>query len=326
MIRALGFLTGIVVTGTAVWLLSDGFAAKAALDSLSAYLAESEHPGEAEPAPVEAERRILPPAAIMRRDARMPGLPAAIREASSAGAGDPVDAAAAVTVALDAPDPTPGEAPGLVDGPGSWTAASDAPDTPEPESRLAPVELRPIGVIRSCFPDKFGIPRQPGLVPEAEALLELLPPYDRVEAVRGLELIEQDRWSRFADRGRRALSVHGEAHALAMVGAIREGRPYLRAPLPGTVEVHRRAVEPSAKLGIEIHAGGRRGRCLGADRQGRHRQRAHPTGLRLRGQPDGQPHFAQANAQGPHLSERRLHQPGLPGETGPGHPPVRTRG
>ena len=51
-------MTQQVVTGTAVWLLSDGFAAKAALDSLSAYLAESEHPGEAEPAPVEAERRI----------------------------------------------------------------------------------------------------------------------------------------------------------------------------------------------------------------------------------------------------------------------------
>ena len=58
---------------------------------------------------------------------------------------------------------------------------------PEPGAGLAPIEMRPIGVIRSCFPDKFGIPRQPGLVPEAEARLELLPPYNRVEAVRGLE-------------------------------------------------------------------------------------------------------------------------------------------
>lgn len=45
----------------------------------------------------------------------------------------------------------------------------------------------PIGVIHSCFKEKFGIPRQPGLVPEAKAILELLSPYNRSEAVRGLE-------------------------------------------------------------------------------------------------------------------------------------------
>jgi tRNA-Thr(GGU) m(6)t(6)A37 methyltransferase TsaA len=45
----------------------------------------------------------------------------------------------------------------------------------------------PIGVIHSCFKEKFGIPRQPGLVPAARAVLELLPPYNRAEAVRGLE-------------------------------------------------------------------------------------------------------------------------------------------
>ena len=44
-----------------------------------------------------------------------------------------------------------------------------------------------IGVIHSCFKEKFGIPRQPGLVTEAKATLELLPPYNRAEAVRGLE-------------------------------------------------------------------------------------------------------------------------------------------
>lgn len=45
----------------------------------------------------------------------------------------------------------------------------------------------PIGVIRSCFREKFGIPRQPGLVSEARATLELWPPYNSPEAVRGLE-------------------------------------------------------------------------------------------------------------------------------------------
>lgn len=43
-----------------------------------------------------------------------------------------------------------------------------------------------IGIIHSCFREKFGIPRQPGLVPAAEATLELLPPYDRMEALEGI--------------------------------------------------------------------------------------------------------------------------------------------
>ena len=47
--------------------------------------------------------------------------------------------------------------------------------------------VNPIGVIHSCFPEKFGIPRQPGLAPAAMARLELLPPYDRVEALEGIE-------------------------------------------------------------------------------------------------------------------------------------------
>ncbi|MEZ4527515.1 MAG: tRNA (N6-threonylcarbamoyladenosine(37)-N6)-methyltransferase TrmO [Desulfobacterales bacterium] len=44
-----------------------------------------------------------------------------------------------------------------------------------------------IGIIRSCFKEKFGIPRQPGLVSEAGAVLEIFPSYDREEAFRGLE-------------------------------------------------------------------------------------------------------------------------------------------
>lgn len=44
-----------------------------------------------------------------------------------------------------------------------------------------------IGIIRSCFKEKFGIPRQPGLVAAATATLELLPPFNRHEMVRGLE-------------------------------------------------------------------------------------------------------------------------------------------
>ena len=47
--------------------------------------------------------------------------------------------------------------------------------------------FKPIGRIASCFTQKFGIPRQPGLVPEARADLDVLPPYHRYEAFKGLE-------------------------------------------------------------------------------------------------------------------------------------------
>src|SRR5262245_16593950 len=47
--------------------------------------------------------------------------------------------------------------------------------------------MQPIGVIESCFKEKFAIPRQPGLVPSAEATLKLLPPFDVADSVRGLE-------------------------------------------------------------------------------------------------------------------------------------------
>lgn len=54
-------------------------------------------------------------------------------------------------------------------------------------SRVADVTFSPIGYLATPFPDRFGIPRQPRLAPHARGRLRLLRPYDRVEAVRGLE-------------------------------------------------------------------------------------------------------------------------------------------
>lgn len=45
----------------------------------------------------------------------------------------------------------------------------------------------PIGIIYSCFTEKFTIPRQAGLVPDATAILELMPPFDNKETIRGIE-------------------------------------------------------------------------------------------------------------------------------------------
>ena len=47
-------------------------------------------------------------------------------------------------------------------------------------------EFQPIGYISSCFKEKFGIPRQSGLIPEAKGVLEIIPPYNRPEAFREL--------------------------------------------------------------------------------------------------------------------------------------------
>ena len=47
--------------------------------------------------------------------------------------------------------------------------------------------VSPIGIVRSCFKEKFAIPRQPLLAPAARGVLELHAPFDTGEAVQGLE-------------------------------------------------------------------------------------------------------------------------------------------
>lgn len=47
--------------------------------------------------------------------------------------------------------------------------------------------FKPIGVVRSCYTDKFGIPRQPRLVAASSSHLELFPEFARDEAFTGLE-------------------------------------------------------------------------------------------------------------------------------------------
>lgn len=52
-----------------------------------------------------------------------------------------------------------------------------------------PHSVSPVGILRSCFKEKFAIPRQPQLAPAARGVLELLPPFDGGEAVAGLEQV-----------------------------------------------------------------------------------------------------------------------------------------
>ncbi|WP_134678294.1 tRNA (N6-threonylcarbamoyladenosine(37)-N6)-methyltransferase TrmO [Ectopseudomonas khazarica] len=49
--------------------------------------------------------------------------------------------------------------------------------------------VSPVGIVHSCFKEKFAIPRQPHLAPAARGVLELLPPFDQGDAVQGLEQV-----------------------------------------------------------------------------------------------------------------------------------------
>ncbi len=48
-------------------------------------------------------------------------------------------------------------------------------------------EFEPIGVLHSCFKQRFGIPSQARLATSARGWIEFYPPYDREEAFTGLE-------------------------------------------------------------------------------------------------------------------------------------------
>ncbi len=54
-------------------------------------------------------------------------------------------------------------------------------------SSTNPVTLETIAITHSCFKEKFGIPRQPGLATAATAVIELVGDYANADAVRGLE-------------------------------------------------------------------------------------------------------------------------------------------
>lgn len=52
---------------------------------------------------------------------------------------------------------------------------------------MTSLSIETIGIVHSCFTEKFGIPRQPGLVSSSMAEIELTPPYNRKELVAGIE-------------------------------------------------------------------------------------------------------------------------------------------
>ena len=56
-----------------------------------------------------------------------------------------------------------------------------------PDGKRPVPQFHRIAYMRNDFPEKFGIPRQSGLVEELEALIVFVPEYRRPEALKGLE-------------------------------------------------------------------------------------------------------------------------------------------
>lgn len=105
--------------------------------------------------------------------------------------------------------------------------------------------LRPIGVVRTPFREKFGIPRQGGLVDEVRATLELFSPFDREEAWRGIEGFSHlwlITWFH-ADKGEAGLTVRPpRLGGNARLGVFATRAPYRPNPL-GLSVVRLEAVE-----------------------------------------------------------------------------------
>ncbi len=61
-----------------------------------------------------------------------------------------------------------------------------APTNMQAPTFPTPLSLAPIGTIHTCFPDKFGVPRQPGLVPLAHGVIRLNNDPELRQALQGL--------------------------------------------------------------------------------------------------------------------------------------------
>ncbi|MFZ5466054.1 MAG: tRNA (N6-threonylcarbamoyladenosine(37)-N6)-methyltransferase TrmO [Pseudomonadota bacterium] len=108
------------------------------------------------------------------------------------------------------------------------------------------LHLHPIGVVRTPFREKFGIPRQGGGVDEVRAVVELQPPYDREEAWRGVEGFSHlwlITWFH-AGKGEAGLTVRPpRLGGNARLGVFATRAPYRPNPI-GLTLVRLEAVEP----------------------------------------------------------------------------------
>ena len=77
--------------------------------------------------------------------------------------------------------------------------------------------LQPIGYLQSCFPDKFGVPRQSGLVKKAYSELKIKPEFQPEFSLQGLEGFSH-LWLQFIFHLNNSARFHAKVHPPRMDG------------------------------------------------------------------------------------------------------------
>ncbi len=78
-------------------------------------------------------------------------------------------------------------------------------------------EIKPIGIVKSCYRDKFGTPRQPGLVPESRAFLQFLPETQPEFSLEGLSEFTH-LWVLFIFHKNNSARFHAKIHPPRLKG------------------------------------------------------------------------------------------------------------
>ncbi|MBL7543031.1 MAG: tRNA (N6-threonylcarbamoyladenosine(37)-N6)-methyltransferase TrmO [Bdellovibrionaceae bacterium] len=77
--------------------------------------------------------------------------------------------------------------------------------------------LQPIGVLESCYLDKFGTPRQPGLVPTSFGRIRIFPEWQPADSLQGLEAFSHI-WVLFHFHQNQVAHFHAKVHPPRMGG------------------------------------------------------------------------------------------------------------
>jgi len=119
--------------------------------------------------------------------------------------------------------------------------------------------LQTIAYVRSPYKQKFGVPRQPGLVPSAQVCIEFLPEFS-ADCVRGLESFSHI-WVQFVFHGVAGASWQPLVRPPRLGGKRKMGVFATRSPhRPNHLGLSLLKLE-----GIECGSGGVKIRCSGAD-------------------------------------------------------------
>jgi tRNA-Thr(GGU) m(6)t(6)A37 methyltransferase TsaA len=119
--------------------------------------------------------------------------------------------------------------------------------------------ISPIGFVKTPFQEKFGVPRQSGMIPEARGILKLNPDPDFKDALRFLETFSHV-WLIFqfhehANEPWRKLTTTPRVGAPERVGVFASRSPHRPNGL-GMSAVKLDSIDFNAKNGIEIHLSG----------------------------------------------------------------------